>query len=97
MSPEQINFLNQRHLPHRLTAKETGWLLGFSTSDITVLTTIGMLKPIGRPSQNSTKYYSTARIVRLHGNIKWLDRATSLMNRHWREKYEGKKSGDKIK
>jgi hypothetical protein len=97
MSPEQIHFLNQRHLPHRLTAKEAGWLLGFSTSDITVLTTIGMLKAIGRPSQNSTKYYSRAQIVRLHGSFKWLDRATSLMNRHWREKNEVKKSGDKLK
>ena len=48
MSPEQVNFLNQRHLPYRLTAKETGWLLGFSSYDITVLTTQRLLKPVGR-------------------------------------------------
>ena len=97
MSPEQINFLNQRHLPHRLAARETGWLLGFSTNDITVLTSLGMLKPVGKPSQNSTKYYSTAHIMSLHGNVKWLDRATAVMNRHWREKNEGRKNGDKSK
>jgi hypothetical protein len=95
MSPEQISFLNQRHLPYRLTAKEAGWLLGFSPYDITVLTSQRLLKPVGRPAQNSTKYYSTTQIERLRGDVKWLDRATALLNRHWREKNEGRKNGDK--
>ena len=67
MSPGQIDFLNQRHLPHRLTAQETGWLLGFSAYDITVLAAKRMLKPVGRPAQNSTKYYSTAQVQQLSG------------------------------
>ena len=92
MSPEQIEFLNQRHLPHRLTAQETGWLLGFSVYDITVLTARRMLKPVGQPAQNSTKYYSTAQIQRLWGNFKWMDRATALLNRHWKEKNAKRKS-----
>jgi hypothetical protein len=93
MSPEQIEFLNQRHLPHRLTAQETGWLLGFTSYDITVLATNRMLKPVGRPAQNSIKYYSTAQMQRLWGNAKWLDRATALLNQHWKEKNANRKKG----
>ena len=95
MSPGQIDFLNQRHLPHRLTAQETGWLLGFSSNDITVLTSHRMLKPVGRPSQNSTKYYSVAQVGHLAGDVKWLDRATALLNKHWRDKNGGRNPGDK--
>ncbi len=90
MSSEQTSFLNQRHLPHRLTAKETGWLLGFSSYDITVLTSRSMLKPVGRPAQNSTKYFSTAQIQALHSDVKWLDKASALLNQHWRAKNEGR-------
>lgn len=95
MSPDQSNFLNQRHLPYRLTAKEAGWLLGFSTNDITVLTSNRMLKPVGRPSQNSTKYYSTLQVGQLAADVKWLDRATALLNKHWRDKNGGRNPGDK--
>ena len=95
MSPEQIEFLNLRHLPFRLTAKETGWLLGFSSNDITVLTTHRQLKPVGRPAQNSTKYYATAQIERLGKNVAWFDRATAVVNQHWREKNGGRKDGEK--
>ena len=94
MSPEQIDFLNQRHLPHRLTAQETGWLLGFTSYDITVLAANRLLKPVGKPAQNSTKYYSTAEVQRLWGNFKWMDRATALLNRHWKEKNARRKKGD---
>ncbi len=93
MSPEQSDFLNRRHLPHRLTAQETGWLLGFSPHDITVLTSNRLLKPVGRPAQNSTKHYSTAQIQRLWGDVKWLDRATALLNQHWKEKNIKRKKG----
>jgi len=97
MSSDQNNFLNQRHLPFRLTAKETGWFLGFSSNDITVLTSHRMLKPVGRPSQNSTKYYSTVHMAGLARDVKWLDRATALLNKHWRDKNGDGNPGDKPK
>lgn len=97
MSPDQAAFLNQRHLPSRLSAKEAGWFLGFSSYDVTVLTSHKLLKPVGRPAQNSTKYYSTATLKRLHGDAKWLDRASTLLNQFWRDKNEGRKEGDKEK
>ena len=95
MSPEQIEFLNQRHLPYRLTAQETGWLLGFASYDITVLASHGMLKPVGRPAQNSTKYYSTVHLERMRKNVPWLHRATSVINKHWKEKNGQRKNGKK--
>jgi hypothetical protein len=41
MTPEQTAFMNQRHLPYRLNAIQVGWLLGFCSYDITVLTSRG--------------------------------------------------------
>jgi hypothetical protein len=95
MTPEQTAFMNQRHLPYRLNAIQVGWLLGFSSYDITVLTSQRLLKPVGRPAQNSTKYFSTAQIQALHSDVKWLDRASALLNQHWRAKNEGR-SGTKF-
>jgi hypothetical protein len=96
MSPEQSDFMNQRHLPYRLSAREAGWVLGFSWHDITVLTTQRHLKPVGRPSQNSTKYYATVELESLRHNIAWINRATALLNRHWRQKNGGRmKKGKK--
>ena len=90
MSPEQIAFLNQRHLPFRLTARQTGWLLGFTIYDITVLTSRRFLKPMGKPAPNSTKYFATAQIVALQNEVRWMDRATAMLNQHWREKNGGR-------
>lgn len=84
MNPEQAAFLNQRHIPFRLTARQAGWLLAFSVYDIKVLTAKGYLKPVGKPAQNSTKFYSTAVIVKLQNDLKWLERATAFLNNHWK-------------
>jgi hypothetical protein len=90
VSPEQSGFLNQRHLPYRLNARETGWLLGFSPYDITVLTSNRLLKPVGKPAQNSTKFYATAQIQALQADVKWLDRSTAFLNKHWKDKNGGR-------
>jgi hypothetical protein len=90
MSPEQVAFLNQRRLPFRLTAKQVGWLLGFTIYDITVLTSRRFLKPVGKPAPNSTKYFAMAQIVELQADVKWMDRATAMLNLHWREKNGGR-------
>jgi DNA-binding response OmpR family regulator len=97
MTPEQTDFMNQRHLPCRLSAREAGWLLGFSSHDITVLTSQRHLKPVGRPAQNSTKYYATVQIESLRHNIAWINRATSFLNRHWRDKNGGRGNGGRKK
>ena len=84
MTSEQIAFLNQRHLPFRLTVRETGWLLGFSQHDIKVLTSKGYLKPVGKPAPNSTKFYCTAVIGGIRNDVKWLERASAFLNKYWR-------------
>jgi hypothetical protein len=91
---DKFQFLNQRILPHRLTVVEAGWLLGFTPVDLTILAGCNMITPMGKPSQNSTKYFATVQIEALRDNVEWLDKATCLLNQYWREKNAGRKKGE---
>lgn len=63
-------------LPARLTNEEVGRVLGFSKRDIIFLTSIGLLAPLGKPTQQMVKYYSAKYIARLAEDEKWLHKAT---------------------
>src|SRR5208283_3555789 len=61
MKDDQHKFLmllNQ--LPARLTAEETAWLLNCQVHDIPALVAAKLIKPLGNPPQNGTKYFATA-------------------------------------
>jgi hypothetical protein len=73
-------------LPGRLDAAQTAALLGFQPHDIPVLTGLGLLKPLGRPAPNSTRYFAATYIDGLRENTEWLDKATRAIGRHWQEK-----------
>jgi hypothetical protein len=68
----------------RLDAGETAKVLGFSTNDIPVLITEKMLKPLGKPVPNSTKYFSAYVIAGLADNPEWLNEATQIIYDHWK-------------
>ncbi|HAB17920.1 MAG TPA: hypothetical protein DCE44_15885 [Verrucomicrobiales bacterium] len=46
----------------------------------------GLLRPLGRPGQNSTKYFATAELLELRHDVKWLARATDAVQERWRLK-----------
>jgi hypothetical protein len=73
-------------LPARLDAAQTAALLGFQPHDIPVLTSSGLLKPLGRPAPNSIRYFAAVEIDRLREDREWLDKATRAIGRHWQEK-----------
>src|SRR6266851_4494133 len=78
--------LQSRRLPARLNALQAGVILGFPPFDITVLTTKKMLRPLGKPAQNSTKYFAAREIEKLANDIAWLRKATQVMQAHWTAK-----------
>jgi hypothetical protein len=57
MNPDIERFLNLRHLPDRLTATEAAAKLGVSHHEIPILVAKGLLKPLGHPASNGSKYF----------------------------------------
>ena len=63
-------------IPGRLTAEQAAGILGFSSHDIPVLVRHGMLSPLGKPTQRSTKYFAAIEIFRCLRDKNWLSKAT---------------------
>ena len=93
MNPDKLGFFTYRILPARLTVTEAGWLLGFGPKDITVLVSQGLLKPVGQPAQNATKYFCSVELEALRTDTKWINRASALLYRYWRT-MNGKRDRD---
>jgi len=90
MDPQREKFLNLKTPPARLSAEETAWYLGFATHDIPVLVSNGLLKPLGHPNENSTKFFAFITLQEHRNDAKWLTRATVAMSQHWRRKNDGR-------
>ncbi len=91
MNDAKAKFLACRHLPARLTVIETSWYLGFSENDIPVLASRRLLKPVGNPTQNSTKYFALKDLKKVHEDVRWINRATASLNQFWRLKNDTRK------
>ncbi len=90
MNPEQRAFFSLVTLPARLTAEQTAWYLNMLPIHVSILVSAGLLKPLGRPSQNGTKHFATCELEALRADRKWLTRATDALitfnrkrNRAW--------------
>jgi hypothetical protein len=73
-------------IPARLTAEQTAQLLGCEKHDISVLMNAKLLKPLGAPVANATKYFARVEIERLAEDAKWLSKATRAISDHWQQK-----------
>ena len=81
------NKLNSRlGLPARLDAEQTADVLGFEGHDIPVLVSRGFLRPLGKPKQNSRKYFATVEILQISNDFNWLGKATAAVSENWKEK-----------
>lgn len=78
-------FLCQR-LPGRLDVAQTAVLLGFADHDIPVLVRAKLLKPLGNPAPNAPKYFAAVEIEKVMTDKDWLEKATKVISRHWKEK-----------
>jgi hypothetical protein len=95
MSSQQLQFLNLRNLPARLTAEEAAWFLGFATHAIPILVAAGLLKPLGQPAPNASKHFATATLCELKQDAHWLFRASKEIMQFWRTK-NGRKSSQSV-
>ena len=79
-------------LPARLTKEQVAELLGCKPHDVPVLVRFGLLKPLGKPTQQCVKYFAAVDIDAKSQDVKWLGRATDALYQNWRnegEKVEG--------
>ena len=86
MNSERERFLNLREKPVRLVAEEVAHLFNCTPNDIPILVAHGLLKPLGRPADNTVKYFATDTVKEFFADPKWLAKATETIREHWRMK-----------
>ena len=82
---QQMEFMSWKIAPARLNATQAAWYLGFEPHEITILVGEGLLKPLGHPARNSTKFFTTQTLDQLRRDEKWLARATDAIAEYWRQ------------
>jgi hypothetical protein len=93
MKDDQHRFLSLLgQLPLRLTGEQTGWVLNCQPHDIPALIHARLLKPLGNPSPNGTKYFATADLLEIAKDRAWLVKMTTAINTHWQKQNTRKKS-----
>jgi hypothetical protein len=70
-----------QHLPACLRAEDAARFLGWPTYFLTILVRAGHIKPLGKPAQNSVKWYATVELERLGRDPEWLDRAIRIVEK----------------
>jgi hypothetical protein len=83
---QQTEFLSWKIAPARLNATQASWFLGFAPHEIPILVAAGLLKPLGHPARNATKFFATQALEQLREDEKWLARASDAICQYWRER-----------
>lgn len=87
MKDEQHRFLLlSGQLPATLTVEQTAWLLNCQVHDMPALLAAKLLRPLGNPPPNGTKFFATADVLELAKDRSWLAKMTNTINQHWRTK-----------
>ena len=95
MRDDQHKFLQLLgQLPARLTAEQAAWVLNCQAHDIPALVAAKLIKPLGNPSQNSTKYFATTDILELMQDRPRLVKMTHAISQHWQKQNARKKELD---
>lgn len=90
MNTDRREFLSLAIQPARLTIAETGWYLGFSDHDVSVLASLGLLKPLGHPPLSGSKYFALVELEKLRSDPRWLGRACDTIVKYWKDKNAGR-------
>ncbi len=86
ITAQQTEFLSWKIVPARLSTTQTAWFLGFEPHEIAMLVAAGLLKPLGHPPRNSTKFFATETLEQFRRDEKWLARASDAIANYWRER-----------
>ena len=94
MKDDQHKFLTLLgQLPARLTAEQAAWVLNCQPHDMPALVAAKLLKPLGNPAQNSTKYFATADVLETAKDRSWLVKVTNTISQHWQRQNTRKRNG----
>lgn len=86
MKEDQQRFLSLLgQLPVRLTGEQAAWVLNCQPHDIPALVHARLLKALGNPSANSTKYFATGDLLEIAKDRAWLVKMTTAINTHWQK------------
>src|ERR1035441_4273196 len=85
MKDDQHRFLSLLgQLPARLTAEQAGWVLNCQPHDIPALISARLLKPLGNPAQNSTKFFARGDFLEITKARVWLFKVSNPICQHWK-------------
>ena len=79
----QLEFLNLKTIPARLTSDQAAWLIGCQPHNIPPLVAAKQLKPLGNAPANAVKYFCTADVLELCQDRNWLARVTTVIQNDW--------------
>ena len=65
--------------------EEAAQLFGWPEYYLPFLVRAGHLKPLGKPAQNSRKWFSTVELERLGADVEWLDKAIRIIEKRIQE------------
>ena len=86
-----MNENSDKKLPARLLVEQVARELQCTTEGVYVLTKIRMLRTLGKPPPNGTKYYAREYILRLAKDEAWLARASdALVKYKWAKNHAAK-------
>ena len=86
MNQERKDFLSLANPPARLSLKEASWYLGFTEHDVSVLVSVGLIKPLGRPPRSGSKYFALTELQTLRSDSRWLAKASDATVNYWKSK-----------
>ena len=66
-------------------SEEAAAIFGWPAYYLPILVSTGHLKPLGKPAQNSRKWFATVELERLSRDADWLDKAVRIVERSVRE------------
>jgi hypothetical protein len=92
MKDEQHRFLMlMGQLPARLTVEQAAWVLNCQSHDVPILVSARLLKPLGNPAQNGTKFFATVDVMESMKDRSWLAKVTNTISQHWQKQNARKK------
>ena len=83
MNPHELP--DKRHWPACLDAGAAAKFLGWPPYYMPLLARSGHLKPLGKPAQNSRKWYALVELERVSRDPAWLDKAIRLIEKYVRD------------
>jgi len=82
MTDPQYQFMQlMGRLPPRLSAEQAAWLLNCQPHDIPIIAAAKLIKPLGNPTANCVKYFSTQDLLEASQDSNWLSRMANAVYR----------------